>query len=254
MNTSHRLTALVAVTSLALVGACGDSESDTAASTEPAPTEPAPTTGPTTAGPVTSGDVGDGSAPAATVAPDLPPEFAGQVGPLAVVGDPLPRLELGADEPRDDDPAFGTPAPVLAGENFDGAAVTVDAAADGPTMVVFLAHWCPHCNDEIPVINELRDEGRFPEGLDIVGVSTAVDPTRPNFPPSEWVVEKDWTYPIIADGVDMERETFIGSAAYGLSGFPFTTLIDADGNVAARWSGELGADGIIEMIDTYLDL
>ena len=26
-------------------------------------------------------------------------------------------------------------------------------ATDGPMMVVFLAHWCPHCNAEIPVLN-----------------------------------------------------------------------------------------------------
>lgn len=232
MNTSHRLTALVAVTSLALVGACGDSESDTAASTEPAPTEPAPTTGPTTAGPVTSGDVGDGSAPAATVAPDLPPEFAGQVGPLAVVGDPLPRLELGADEPRDDDPAFGTPAPVLAGENFDGAAVTVDAAADGPTMVVFLAHWCPHCNDEIPELIDLEESGDMPEGLDVIGVSTAVDSGAPNFPPSDWLEEKAWPWPSMAD--DEESAAII---AMGGSAFPFAVVLDSDGTVLARRAG-----------------
>ena len=32
-------------------------------------------------------------------------------------------------------------------------------------MVVFLAHWCPHCNAEIPVLNEWRDSGEIPDGL-----------------------------------------------------------------------------------------
>ena len=49
----------------------------------------------------------------------------------------------------------------------------------------------------------------------------------------------DWTYPVIADGVDMQRQTFIAADAYGLSGFPFMTLIDSDGKVIARWSGEM---------------
>ena len=97
-------------------------------------------------------------------------------------------------------------------------------------MVVFLAHWCPHCNAEIPVINELRDAGRVPAGVNVVAVSTAVSPGQPNFPPSKWLDDKDWTYPAMADGVDMVNETFIASNAFGVTGFPFITLIDANGS------------------------
>ena len=166
---------------------------------------------------------------------------------MQVIGEPLPPLET---EVVADDVAVGRAAPVLIGENFAGETVRVDPAA--PTMVVFLAHWCPHCNAEVPRLNELRDADRFPADLDIVAVSTAPDPGRPNFPPSDWITDVDWTYPVIADGVDMARQRFIAADAYGVSGFPFVVLLNADGTVAARWSGEHETDEIIDLIETNL--
>ena len=93
---------------------------------------------------------------------------------------------------------------------------------------------------------------RFPEDLHIVGVSTGISPDRPNWPPSEWFQDMDWTYPVIADGVDMERETFIAADAYGLTSFPFMVLIDSDGKVLARWAGEHEPEKLIELIEDNL--
>lgn len=177
-----------------------------------------------------------------------------QTAPVEVTGDPLPPLpRFESDEQIPQDAAVGTPAPVLAGVNFDGDPVVIDAATDGPAMVVFLAHWCPHCNNEIPEINQLRDEGRIPDGLDVIAVSTAVRSDAPNYPPSEWLVEKDWTYPVLVDGeAESDQLPPPAAGAYGLTSFPFVTLVDGDGNVAARWAGERGADQIAELIGTYL--
>ena len=57
-------------------------------------------------------------------------------------------------------------------------------------MYVFLAHWCPHCNDEIPELIALDENGDIPENLAIVGISTAVAPDRDNYPPSEWLADR----------------------------------------------------------------
>lgn len=192
--------------------------------------------------------VGPGG-PTSTVPAGLPEEFLPAVGPLDVTGNPLPALD---DAAIDADPARGLPAPVLVGVDFDGQPVRIDAAADGPTMVVFLAHWCPHCNAEVPRLTQLRDEGRFPESLNIVAVATGSDPQRPNFPPGAWLEDLDWTWPAVADGVDLAAGTWLGAEAYGVDGFPFITLVDADGNVAARWSGESEPDEIIARLDQYL--
>ncbi len=232
------LAGLVAV--LALAGCGGDDD--------PAPPSASEATSDTSPGDTSPAD-SDG--PNATISPDLPEELEGEVGPVEVVGDSLPSLDRAEIA---DDPALGMTAPILVGEDFDGTTVRIDAASDGPTMVVFLAHWCPHCNAEVPRLNELRDEGRFPEGLNIVAVSTGVNPGRPNFPPSQWFDDMDWTYPVLVDGVDMQRQTYIAADAYGLDAYPFIALLDADGAVAARWSGEHEPDEVIELISEHLGL
>ena len=247
-----RLAGVVLVFALA---GCGDDDDATPDATDPLPT--AATTTPIdiappgttdTPGPTTAPATDDGG-PNATVSPDLPDVYEGEIGPVEVQGDSLQVLE---DNSGENDPARGSTAPVIIGEDFDGNTVRIDAATDGLTLAVLLAHWCPHCNREVPRINELRDEGAFPEGLDIVGVSTGVSPDRPNWPPSEWFNDMDWTYPVIADGVDMQRQTFIAADAYGLSGFPFMVLIGEDGTVLARWSGEMDKDDLLQKIEDNL--
>jgi thiol-disulfide isomerase/thioredoxin len=238
---NRRLRALALVTTLVLAAsACGGDDSGD--SVEPLPTndEPSEEPAPSTDGPVS------------TLPADVPEEYLQAVGPMDIAGDHLPVL---ATDDIDADPALGSPAPTILGVGFDGEPVRVDAAENGPTMVVFVAHWCPHCNAEIPVYNDLRDEGRFPDELDIVAVSTSPDPSRPNYPPGEWLADMDWTYPAIKEGVDLELQPpWLAAEAYGVSGFPFVTLIDADGNVAARWSGEQDPDETIEIIETRLGL
>ena len=165
--------------------------------------------------------------------------------PVEVTGDPLPSL----DSVGDNDIAIGTPMPVVAGATFDGNAVTVGGATDGPTMYVFLAHWCPHCNDEIPELIELNNRGGVPDELNVVAISTAVDQTAPNYPPSEWIVDKDWPapWPVMADSV--ESTTFVVN---GGSGFPYLMIADADGNVLARASGTKSAEELAAWIQDAL--
>jgi thiol-disulfide isomerase/thioredoxin len=180
---------------------------------------------------------------------EVPEEYLEVLGPVDVCGTALPPLT--ADDPADDE-ALGTFAPTLVGVDFDGNPVRVDAAQDGPTMVVFVAHWCPHCNAEIPVLNELRDAGSFPDDLNIVAVSTAPRTDGSNFPPREWLDDVDWQWPAMADGVDIATGSFLAADAYGVNSFPFVTVVDADGKVAARWSGESEGEETIERLESAL--
>ncbi len=189
------------------------------------------------------------SAPRAT--PEIvefPEEFEGQVRPVAVLGDALPFLN---DSHNDE--AVGTQIPLMIGEDFEGNAVEVGPSDGAATLIVFLAHWCPHCNNEIPEINRIRDASAWPDGLRVVGVSTAVSPQRPNFPPQRWLSEKDWTYEIIADAFDSSRSTFIAAEAFGVTGFPFMVLIDESGFVRGRWGGELGALALAELVTSLIN-
>lgn len=182
---------------------------------------------------VTEGTVpADGSVPAGTVA---------ETWPVTVTGSPLPPLDDSAT-----DPAVGTMAPTLSGYTFDGTPVEVDPSK-GPVMLVFLAHWCEHCNREIPELLNWQASGKMPEGLQVIGVTTAVSASRPNYPPSEWIVAKGWEWPTLADS-----QTGDASVAMGVSGFPFSVIIDTDGTVLARSSGELGQAGIEAFVNGAL--
>jgi thiol-disulfide isomerase/thioredoxin len=202
-------------------------------------------------GPVAAPDdaSSDDASPAETAVDELPDELVGLVRPVTVSGEALPPLQTDVISA---DPARGLPAPIISGEGFDGSTTRVDAIAGGPTMVVFLAHWCPHCNDEIPRINELRDDGRLPDDLNVVAVSTAISPGRPNFPPDNWLELKDWTFPVIADDIDFESETFVATSAMGVTGYPFAVLIDREGVVQARWSGGRDTETLLGLINSYL--
>ena len=68
-----------------------------------------------------------------------------QFGDVTVNGDELAPYAEGAD-----DPAIGMVAPEVIGEGFTGNAVTTKT--DSPHMIVFLAHWCPHCQAEVPLL------------------------------------------------------------------------------------------------------
>lgn len=235
MNTVRRSAAIALVGALAFVSACGGGDDDDTPASDGGLTSIAPSA--------------DG--PDATISPDLPDAFAGMVGPVEVIGDKLPPLTT---KDFTADPAAGTAAPVVIGLGYDGETVRIDAEAAGPTMVVFLAHWCAHCNAEIPVLNSLRDDDRIPDDVNVVGVSTALNPGQPNFPPDEWLDDKDWTWAAMADGVDMEAETFIAADAFGVTAFPFTVLIDANGNVAARWSGGRPPSEIASLVGALPDV
>jgi thiol-disulfide isomerase/thioredoxin len=165
--------------------------------------------------------------------------------PVEVTGDPLPSL----DSVGDTDVAIGTPVPVIDGATFDGNAVTVGGPTDGPTLYVFMAHWCPHCNDEIPELIELDNRGGLPDDMEVVAISTAVETTAPNYPPSEWIVDKRWPsqWPVMADSV--ESTSFVVN---GGSGFPYLMIVDADGNLLARDSGTKSAEDLATWIQTTL--
>jgi cytochrome c biogenesis protein CcmG/thiol:disulfide interchange protein DsbE len=173
--------------------------------------------------------------------------------PVTVEGEPLAEFSEAVQAGDEPDPAIGAQAPVVSGTDYAGTPITIDAASDGPTLVVLLAHWCPHCNDEIPVLNEWRDSGDVPDGLDIVGVSTAVSSDAPNYPPDEWLVDVDWQWPVLADDRPPDEASDPPAfAAYGGRGFPMMVLIGDDGTVLGRLSGEISADDLTTWLENLL--
>lgn len=165
----------------------------------------------------------------------LPPSVTGPAASGSTAGSGAPVIS-GASLPTfagaNGDPAIGMPAPEVHGSSFDGAPVAI--AKDGrPKVVLFVAHWCPHCQREVPLVQAWVDSGAVPEGVDLISVATSIDPARPNYPPDAWFQREGWTVPVIVDPTNSVAN------AYGLNAFPYWVFIGPDGTVRARTVGEL---------------
>ncbi|MGE3618924.1 MAG: TlpA family protein disulfide reductase [Acidimicrobiia bacterium] len=158
-------------------------------------------------------------------------------GPVTVEGTALtPLPDAGAD------PAEGQVAPTLTGRSPDGDRVGLGGQGE-PTLVAFLAHWCPHCQAELPVLVDLADDGAF-EGIRTVAVLTGTNPDAPNFPPASWLDREGWDGDVLLD-----NDAQAAARAYGLTSYPLLVALDADGNVVGRMSGEQPAAVVTALAD-----
>ncbi len=151
--------------------------------------------------------------------------------PVTISGTPLPELPQGGA-----DPAIGQAIPEATGQSFDGSPVAI--RNDGRAkLIVFVAHWCPHCQKEIPLLADWLKSNALPSGVDLYTVSTGVTSKRPNYPPSSWLEEEGWKAKTLADSEDGKA-----AEAYGLSAFPYFVAVDGAGKVVARTTGEITTD------------
>ncbi len=158
---------------------------------------------------------------------------------VTVIGQPLAAYPQTSSmvAPPAEDPAVGQTPPVLEGFTFDGTPVKIDPADGRAKVVIFVAHWCPHCQAEVPLIQTWIDEGNQPKNVDFYAVSTSVKRDQPNYPPSKWVIKEGFSPQVMLDNP-------AGSAAqaYGLPGFPYFVMMDSAGKVVQRASGEVPID------------
>ncbi|MDH3462514.1 MAG: TlpA family protein disulfide reductase [Acidimicrobiia bacterium] len=153
--------------------------------------------------------------------------------PVEVTGAPLPLFD-----PTAADPTVGLEAPTAVGTDWNDVETTIQA--DGRSKIVmFLAHWCSHCQAEVPVVQAWVDGGNLPDNVDLYSVTTSTDRLRPNWPPQDWLEEEGWTAPVIMDD---QIGTVAGS--FGMSGTPFYVVLDGENRVIRRVSGEIGIAGL----------
>ena len=162
---------------------------------------------------------------------------------ITVTGDALPGFDSAST-----DASIGMTAPIVSGKGFTGTEITTDGAGT-PTLLVFLQHWCPHCQREVPLLVQWEKDGSTPTGVDVIAVATGTDPANPNFPPSEWLAREEFPalWPVIADSADKKA-----ADAFGLSGYPYFVLVDAQGKVFKRLSGEIPMDELTAIINQMI--
>ena len=164
-----------------------------------------------------------------------------EIRPVTVTGTPLPEFEPGGA-----DPAVGQTIPEVKGQSFDGSPLTI--GRDGRSkLIVFVAHWCPHCQKEIPLLAEWLKSNSLPSGVDLYTVSTGVTSKRPNYPPSAWLKKEGWTAKTLADSAEQQA-----ADAFGLSSFPYFVAVDGAGKVVVRTSGEITTGQFAELAQSTL--
>ena len=162
---------------------------------------------------------------------DLPSASVPAAAAPVITGGSLPQFQA-----PDGDPAVGMTIPEVTAPGGD---ISLDGKAK---VLMFLAHWCPHCQAEVPLVQDWVDAGNLPADVELISVSTSIDPNRPNYPPDAWLEREGWTAPVIED------EGGTVANAYGLPAFPFWVFVNADGTVAGRLTGELTMDQLDQIV------
>ena len=103
---------------------------------------------------------------------DEPVATATETAAVTVTGQALPPYI-----PGNEDPAVGLAAPLISGLSFDDSTVTADQP--GSRIIGFFAHWCPHCQRELPIVEEwLRRRPRPRRGGVPCGIDRCEGPGR----------------------------------------------------------------------------
>ncbi len=113
-----------------------------------------------------------------------------------------------------------------------------------PVIVNFWFPSCPPCVAEMPDLEQVfqnhRDDGLEVVGVQLVGLDTAQE--GQNF-----VSELGVTYTL---GPDEDAEIIM---AYGVTGFPTSVFVNADGSIQRKWTGILNLEKMEELVSEIIN-
>ena len=128
-------------------------------------------------------------------------------------------------------------APDFAVQDWDGNEVHFSDYVGKPIVLNFWAHWCGPCQTEMPEFNAAYERLGGEVTFLMVHEGAAVDDGKAK------VTEGGYTFPVVFD-VD-------GSAGniYGITAYPTSFFIDADGNLQAYYVGAMDGELLQQGID-----
>ncbi len=194
-----------------------------------------------------------GSAPKVTTVAGVPSGATAaksakqETATVEVEGESLPDYPSDVTQPftdAQDDPAVGKVPPTLTGQTFDGSGITIRPGDGHPMVVMFVAHWCPHCQREVPLVQKWIEDGNLPKDVEVYAVATGTSEDRPNYPPSKWLASVGWQPPVLLDDAQSTA-----AQAYGLQSYPYFVMTDGSGKVVTRGTGEVTMDQFGQAVD-----
>ncbi len=160
-----------------------------------------------------------------------------------IKGKYLPKLVQGYD-----DSALGWAAPEVKAVGLDGEEIYI--GGEGPTtLIMVLAHWCPHCRNEVRELAPFLNDSDSLDRVRMVTLLTSINEDRPNFPPHTWLDLEKWPVSSIVDTPSSQIAT-----AYGVSSFPFFIVINDRGEIVLRMPGRLGVETLGRLLDAIGDM
>jgi peroxiredoxin len=129
--------------------------------------------------------------------------------------------------------SVGRPAPPIALDDLEGRRVDLARYRGQVVAVNFWATWCPPCKEEIPSLAEAWRAGRE-SCLQVLGVTE--ESTREDT--RAMALSLAIPYPVL---MDPDGET---GRRYGITGYPKTFLVDAEGIVRKVFSGAVSREAL----------
>ena len=121
--------------------------------------------------------------------------------------------------------------------DWDGNEVKFSDYVGKPIVLNFWAHWCGPCQMEMPEFNAAYEALGGEVTFLMVHEGAAVDEGKAK------VTEGGYTFPVVFDVDSM------AGATYGITAYPTTFFIDAEGNLQAYYMGAMDAELLQKGID-----
>jgi thiol-disulfide isomerase/thioredoxin len=133
-------------------------------------------------------------------------------------------------------PVAGATAPDFNVVAKDGSTLTKAQILGKPTMMVFFASWCPHCNNEAPLIKEIAAKNPDVQVV-MIGVGDRETPSDIY----DFQQKHDLPFPTYQDGGK-------AAAAYGIASYPTIMAVDKSGIIRDVQTGEKSTTELNSMI------
>lgn len=146
-------------------------------------------------------------------------------------------------DPGRADQALGLRLGAVTGPDaYTGATLDIDPADGSKRIWMVWAHWCPYCQQELPVLAD-----RYPAlvedypDIDIATVTSSIDPSRGN-PLDDYLEAEQFPFPVVVD------EDLRIAGQLGVNAYPFWVVTDGDGTVLLRVAGAMSEAQFTDLV------